>query len=273
MSGTDGIWEAYAIEYGRHDDRSVHENFVAPLPASMSRPDAPMPLGFFAWVLRSGGRGIAVDTGFSAEAARERGRSVTLPLEDALDALGIRRAEVGDVILTHLHWDHAGNQDLYPHARYHVQASELAYCTGPCMCHAVLRKPYNASAVASLVRRVHKGHVAFVEGTAEIAPGIRVHRVGGHTAGQQIVTVETRRGPLVLASDAAHYYANAELEHPFPLVHDVEAMLEGFRLVKRLAPTPAHLVPGHDPLVLERFASAVPGIRAIVRLDADPPAA
>lgn len=140
------------------------------------------------------------------------------------------------------------------------------------MCHAALRKPYDAGDVAALVRRVHQGHVQFHDGPARIAPGIDVHLVGGHTRGLQIVTVQTRRGPLVLASDAVHYYANAELEHPFPLVHDAQAMLDGFRTVKRLAPGPQHIVAGHDPAVLRRFPPALGGgaMPGIVRLDGDP---
>lgn len=265
------LWEAYAVEYGRHSDRQVYENFTAPLPAAFPRPDAPMPLSFFIWLLRSGNRVIAVDTGFAEAEAAARGRETLLSVETALTALGVARDQVEDVILTHLHWDHAGRHDLFPMARVHVQAHEMAYCTGPCMCHAALRKPYDPASVAALVKRVHAGHVQFHNGTAEIAPGVHVHLVGGHTRGLQIVTVETRRGRLVLASDAVHYYANAELEHPFPLIHDAEAMLDGFRKVKRLAPSPAHIVAGHDPEVLRRFPpvlrDALPGI---VRLDADP---
>ncbi len=265
------LWEAYAVEYGRHSDRQVYENFTAPLPASFPRADAPMPLSFFIWLLRSGDRVIAVDTGFAAAEAAVRGREILLPVETALAALGVARDKVGDVILTHLHWDHAGRNDLFPNARVHVQAHEMTYCTGPCMCHATLRKPYDPASIAELVKRVHQGHVQFHDGRAEIAPGVHVHLVGGHTRGLQIVTVETRRGRLVLASDAVHYYANAELEHPFPLIHDAEAMLEGFRTVKRLAPSPAHVVAGHDPEVLRRFRPVLAeGIPGIVRLDAEP---
>jgi len=271
VTRSEGIWEAYAIEYGRHSDRKVYENFTAPLPASRPDPIAPMPLSFFVWLLRAGDRVIAVDTGFASDEATARGREVLLPLETALSTLGIARDAVGDVILTHLHWDHAGRHDLFPNARIHVQVREMSYCTGPCMCHAALSKPYDPASVSALVRRVHAGDVQFHDGQAEIARGVHVHLVGGHTRGLQIVTAETARGRLVLASDAVHYYANAELEHPFPLIHDAEAMLEGFRTVKRLAPSPGHIIAGHDPEVLRRFPPVhqekLPGI---VRLDATP---
>lgn len=265
------LWEAYAVEIGRHGNRQVYENFTAPLPSAFPRAVDPMPLSFFVWLLRSGERVVAVDTGFAEAAGAARGRETTLPVATALAALGITPDKVADVILTHLHWDHAGNHELFPAARLHVQSHEMSYCTGPCMCHAALAKPYDPDVVASLVRRVHAGDVRFHDGRAEIAPGLHVHLVGGHTRGLQIVTVQTRRGPLVIASDAMHYYANGDLEHPFPLVHDAEAMLNGFRLVKKLALSPNHIIAGHDPEVLRRFvkpmAERLPGL---VRLDLDP---
>jgi glyoxylase-like metal-dependent hydrolase (beta-lactamase superfamily II) len=58
---------------------------------------------------------------------------------------------------------------------------------------------------------------------------------------------------VVLASDASHYYDNFELTAPFPVVHDVGDMLEGYRTMQRLAESPDHIVPGHDPAVLRRY--------------------
>ena len=81
-----------------------------------------------------------------------------------------------------------------------------------------------------------------------------MHHVGGHTDGLQVVRVRTEAGWLVLASDATHYYENIDAGRPFPIVFDVGAMLEGFDTLRRLADAPELVVPGHDPLVLERFA-------------------
>jgi len=264
-------YEVHAIQYGRQMGRLAYENFTAPLPQGFDRHDAPMPMGFFVWLIRSADRIIAVDTGFAPAQARLRQREMVIPVAEALTGLGIDRAKVADVILTHMHWDHAGNQPLFPNARYHLQAREMAYCTGPCMCHSALQKPYAVEDVADLLRRIYDGRVQFHDGTSEIAPGVHVHLVGGHSRGLQIVTVNTRRGPIVLASDTAHYYANVESHHPFPLVENVADMLDGFRLLRRLAPSPAHLVPGHDPEVLRRFpVSLANGPPEIVRLDLDP---
>jgi glyoxylase-like metal-dependent hydrolase (beta-lactamase superfamily II) len=83
----------------------------------------------------------------------------------------------------------------------------------------------------------------------------------------QAVRVWTAHGWLVLASDASHYYENMECGRPFPIVHDVGAMLDGYDRLYGLASSPAAVVPGHDPLVLERYPPAGPGLERIaVRL-------
>jgi glyoxylase-like metal-dependent hydrolase (beta-lactamase superfamily II) len=105
--------------------------------------------------------------------------------------------------------------------------------------------------------------VIFHEGDAEIAPGITVHKIGGHSRGLQAVRVQTETGPVVLASDAAHFYETFEQKKPFVIVADMEDMLNGYDKLVRLAGSPRRVVPGHDPLVLRRykpFSSSTVGI-------------
>ena len=111
----------------------------------------------------------------------------------------------------------------------------------------------------------------FHDGVDELAPGLTVHHVGGHTMGLQVARVWTRRGWVVLASDASHFYANMEQGRPFPIVYNVADMLDGHKQLYRLASSPDHVIPGHDPLVLKRYPAPRPGLEGIVaRLDADP---
>ena len=122
-----------------------------------------------------------------------------------------------------------------------------------------------------MVRHLFAGRMQFHDGAGEIAPGITVHHVGGHTAGLQVMRVKTARGWVVLAADASHFYANFEQMRAYATVYNVGDMLEGFSAVKRLATSPRHVVPGHDPLVLERYPAAKPGLEGIaVRLDVEP---
>ncbi|HLY54764.1 MAG TPA: N-acyl homoserine lactonase family protein, partial [Stellaceae bacterium] len=109
--------------------------------------------------------------------------------------------------------------------------------------------------------------VVFHDGDEELAPGLSVHRVGGHTRGLQVVRVRTGRGHVVLASDAAHFYANWHERRPFPIVDSVADYLDALKRVECLADSPDHVIPGHDPLVLQLYPAVGEGI---ARLDLPP---
>jgi hypothetical protein len=146
----------------------------------------------------------------------------------------------------------------------------MAYATGCCMGYETLRHPYSVEHVCGMVRHVFAGRVAFHAGDDEVAPGLSVHLIGGHAKGIQAVRVRTRRGWVVLASDAAHYYENFLEYRPFIIVHDVEATLRGYDRMRVLATSVDHIIPGHDPDVLRRYP-AVPGLEGIAcRLDVPP---
>lgn len=262
----DDIHEVYAIHYGHHD-RPARENYIG----GDLHDDINDPLDYFVWAIVGAHGKFVVDTGFEAEVARRRKRTMVKPFSEGLAALDIKLDEVKDVILTHLHYDHCGNNGLFPNARFHLQDTEIAYVTGRCMCHAHLRSSFEVEEIVGVVRKVFSGHVVFHDGVDEIAPGITLHRVGGHTNGLQCVRVNTRRGPVVLAADATHLYNHIERGMVFPVVYNVGDLLEGYRTIKRLAPSMKHIVPGHDPLVRERYPAARPGLeRWVMRLDADP---
>src|SRR5215471_12566387 len=219
---SDDTHEVYAIRYGHHD-RNASENFIGGDPH-----DVLQPLDFYVWAIVGPSGPIILDTGFDAAMAKKRQREMTKPVRDGLKAIGIDAAEVQTVIVSHMHYDHIGNYDLFPRARYHLQDDE-------------------------------------------IAPGITVHHIGGHSKGLQSVRVKTRRGPVVLAADAAHLYAHMETGRIFPITYNVAEVVEGYETLKKLAASPNHVVPGHDPLVLARYPAAKAGLDGwVVRLDADP---
>jgi glyoxylase-like metal-dependent hydrolase (beta-lactamase superfamily II) len=258
-------YEIYAIKYGDHQ-RNASENFIGGDPHN-----GPMPIDYFVWVIKGPQKSWVVDTGFSREVGRQRGRNVTRCPSEGLKALDVDPDRIEDVIITHMHYDHAGNHHLFQRARFHVQDKEMFYCTGRCMCHGVMSGPFDVEDVVAMVRRVYSGRAVFHDGDEEIAPGITVHRVGGHTMGLQMVRVWTRRGWVVLASDASHYYANMEQARPFPIVYNVPDMLEGHKRAYALAESRKHVIPGHDPLVLKRYPAPHRDLQGIVaRLDLDP---
>jgi len=259
-------FEIYAIRYAHRGNRHAGENFLLADPHELSSD-----LDYFVWVLQRGSAKILVDTGFGQEAATRRGRQLLRSPAGSLRLLGIDPAAIEDVILTHLHFDHAGTLGDFPRARFHVQDREVAYATGRGMSHGLLRIPFDLPDVLEMVRNVYAERVIFHDGDDELLPGLHLYRVGGHSAGLQILRVWTRRGWVVLASDASHLYANFEGGRVFPVVYNVQEVLEGYRLLYRLAESPDHIVPGHDPLVMQYYPAAGPDLAGIVvRLDCAP---
>lgn len=240
-------YEVYALRYATVA-RCRHQNFML-----ADAHDGPMPMDYFVWVIRGAGRCCLVDTGFNRQAAAARQREFLRCPIAGLAALGIAPEQVGDVILTHLHYDHAGNVDLLPRTRIHLQHAELQYAVSHHMQFHMLRHAYAVNDVTRIVEGLYGDRVMFYHGDAAYAPGIELLHVGGHTQGLQAVRVHTARGWIVLASDASHFYDNVCNEAPFPIVHDVGAMLRGYRRLLESCDSADHFVPGHDPLVMQRY--------------------
>ncbi|MCA3390924.1 MAG: N-acyl homoserine lactonase family protein, partial [Roseomonas sp.] len=184
-------WEAYAIRYGRHE-RTAQTNFLLPVPDAHEA----MPLDYFIWLLRApDGQEIVVDTGFDEETAAGRGRTIARNVQDSLKAMGTDAAKVSNVIITHLHYDHAGSLGMFPGAKFHLQEREMHFATGRHMCVHAIRLPFEAAHVVAMVKALYADRVVFHDGDGEVAPGVSVHRVGGHSDGLQVVRVQTARGP------------------------------------------------------------------------------
>jgi glyoxylase-like metal-dependent hydrolase (beta-lactamase superfamily II) len=255
-------YEVFAIRYATRGARRA-EAFIDPDPH-----DGPLPMDYYVWVARSAEATVVIDTGFSREVGERRGRTFLRCPVESLSLLGIRPAEVAHVIVTHLHNDHAGNLGLFPAARFHLQDREMAFATGRYMRHACCGRAYELDHVLEAVKLNYGGRIDFHDGADEILPGLSVHPGSGHTPGLQFVRVWTRSGWLVLASDTAHYYENFSAARPFRLVFHVGDALDTFRSLMKLAGDADRIVPGHDPLVMERYPSAEESMKGIVaRLD------
>ncbi len=257
----------YALKYARHD-RDASENFLDPHDPH----EGNMPIDYFVWLAVNDSRAVVIDTGFNAEVAAKRGREFLRCPATSLSLLGIDATAVEDVIITHLHYDHVGNFDLFPNARFHLQDREMQFATGRYMGHANVRAAFDVDHVVGMVREVYRERVVFHDGDAAPFPGIGLHLIGGHTMGLQSVTVETARGRVIVASDASHLYHNLWDGNPYPVVFNVGDMMEGHATLRRLADGDEDLiVPGHDPLVMEYYPAPSAELEGIaVRLDVAP---
>ncbi len=257
-------WTVHAVKYADRNARTRADSFMFD-----DDPAAPHAMDYFIWVLQNGKQTILVDTGYDVAESTRRDRPIRRDPGAALAPLGLRPEDITTLIVTHLHYDHAGGLHLFPNATLHIQEAEMAYATGPCMCHGALNHPFTADHICEAVKRVYAGRVVFYDDYGQVAPGVTVHRIGGHSRGLQAVRVETEVGSICLASDAAHYYENAFSGKLFPIVVDAEDMLRGFDKIKGMASHKGLLIPGHDPLVRDLFP-AHPQADFISRLDLGP---
>lgn len=266
-------FELYAINFARHGGRRRDDNFVAPnLFADSADPHLDDPnIYYYVWVARRSDRLFVIDSGFEHRAAAERGRVLSARPAEYLALLGINSDDVDDVILTHLHYDHAGGMSAFSKARFHVQEAEAAYATGRCMCHAHFRYPFDVEDVVNFVRLNFEGRVTFHNSVTQLADGLTIHCLGGHTGGMQVARVFTKRGWVVIASDATHFYANYRNNLVFPLVYDIKALLNGYQLIRELADSDDHVIPGHDARVMQIYPPVSKELEGVaVRLDYDP---
>ncbi|GAA2853318.1 MBL fold metallo-hydrolase [Actinoplanes cyaneus] len=246
---TPGVSTVYALQYGcRAGVRGEH--FLGWDAASGERHD----IAYYAWLVLSADRTILVDTGMDPAADPPlTGWSFRTSVPALLAGSGIAAAGVDTVVLTHLHYDHAGGVRSLPRARVFVQAAELAYWAGPAAKRntreAWLSDRDDLGHVAALL---DTGRAVALSGDHEVAPGVSAHLVGGHTAGMQIVAVRTASGPLVLASDALHFFENAETDRPGPILHSMPDVYAAFDRARELA-AGGTVVPGHDTSVPTRL--------------------
>ena len=259
------VYQLYAIRYAERAARRS-DHFIGGDPH-----DGPMPMDYFVWVAVGAQRTVVIDTGFSAAVAKKRARiHLRCPVE-SLRLIDIDPAKVSDVVITHLHYDHVGNIGLFPNARFHVQEPEMHFTAGHHMKHAHLAHHFEVEDVVSMIRMNFAGRVSMYNGPAQIAPGLSLHPSGGHTPGLQFARVNTARGLVVVASDASHFYENMESGRPFTAAWHVGDMLDAFDALYAAAPSPDHVIPGHDPRVMARYPAPSRELEGIVvRLDVAP---
>ncbi|MEK7701102.1 MAG: N-acyl homoserine lactonase family protein [candidate division NC10 bacterium] len=247
------MYEVYALKYAERDTTACQFFY-------REASHAPLTLHYYVWLILGGPHPILVDTGFLEDDARERGIRNYVSPAAMVERAGVKPGDVPLALITHLHYDHWAGHSLFPGAEFWIQRDEVAFWTGPFGRYQAFRKSANVGALTNLVALNYANRVRIVDGDRQVLPGIRVHRVGGHTAGLQIVTVDTPRGTVVLTSDASHFYRNVETGQPVQIITSLPEMLQAFETIHALAGAERLIVAGHDPQVAERFKPVEPGI-------------
>lgn len=253
-------YEVLAIRYGHAENQrsSSYYRYEA-----YHEGDRAEQLDFYFWLVRGHGRIILVDTGYSPETLAKRGKEgLVIHPVTALRELGIEPEDVDTVILTHFHYDHIGNVSAYPNASFVAHRAEYEFWTGRHGKEPVAVLTADLGEIDEVVELRASGRLELLENDLPIAPGLRVHKVGGHTPGQLIVIVEDPDGGVVLASDSVHWYEELNRSMPFQIFFDLVEMYDAYALLRAYEDAGAEIVAGHDPLVMSRYP-AVAGHEAI----------
>jgi len=249
-------YEVYAIRYATIPDFAVSGLVAGADPARK------MDIAMMVWLLRGNGKNILVDSGFYREQFFQQWHVTDfVKPSDAVKRVGLQPEDITDVVVTHMHWDHADGMDLFPNARVWLQKEELEYYAGSAWQSRRTHGGIDPDDAMAAVKLNLQGRMGLVNGDAqEILPGVTCYTGGKHTYASQYVGVNTAAGTVVLASDNLYLYENLEKHVPIAATLDAASNLRAQDRMKQLASNPKLIVPGHDPAVMTRFREVQPGV-------------
>ena len=243
----EALYQVHAVRFGTLAN-FPKRSLIAGAPATDS-----LDIALMVWVVRGGGRTILVDAGFYREKFMRQWKPVDYQKpSEAIDGLGIKPEDVTDIVISHIHWDHADGADLFPRAKVWLQREEYEYYISDS--GTVKNRSIDAEVAKMFHALKAAGRVHLIDGDAkEIIPGIRVYTGGKHTFASEYVGAATRSGTVILASDNAYLYENLEKQVAINQTLDPASNLAAQARMEALAASPRLVVPGHDAAVFARF--------------------
>jgi len=257
---TSATYEVYAISYG------TFPNFpVAGLVTGADK-DRKINLQMMIWLIKGpGGKNVLIDTGcYRDKFVKGIGIKNFIKPSETLAKLGMTASDITDVIISHMHWDHADGMDLFPNAKIWIQKDEYDYYTSTAWQPGGNHGGVYPEDVLALVKLNTEGKVQLVDGDdREVIDGIRVYTGGRHTFASEYVGVRTASGTIVIASDNMYLYENLARRAPIAQTFDADSNLKAQDRMKQLAARLDLIVPGHDPEVFVKFPKPGNGVARI----------
>jgi glyoxylase-like metal-dependent hydrolase (beta-lactamase superfamily II) len=265
------VYEVFAIRYASIPDFPVSALLTG------ADPTRKFNIAMTVWLIRGNGRNILVDTGFyrpqffkqfKIEGFMKVSEAIAQPGIMPVGQPALKPEDITDVVITHMHWDHADGMDLFPKAHIWLQKDEYIYYTGPAWQEKGNHGGIDSDDVLATVKLNLDGRMSLVNGDAqEILPGITCYIGGKHTFQSQFVGVNTKAGTVILASDNMYLYENLEKHVPIAQTFDAASNLRAQDRMKQLAASPRLIIPGHDPLVFEKFPKISAGNDRVVKIE------
>ena len=223
-----------------------------------------MDLAMMFWLVRGNGRNVLVDSGFYREKFFHDDRfhlTDFVKPSDVLVRIGLKPDDITDIIITHMHWDHADGMDLFPKARIWIQKDEYTYYTGEAWASKDTHVGIDRDDVLALVNLDLEGRVSLIAGDNQgIIPGVTCYTGGRHTYASQYVSINTAKGVVVLASDNVYVKENLSKHAPIAATLDAESNLHAQDRMKGIASNPRFIITGHDPAVFTDFPAVGDGV-------------
>jgi glyoxylase-like metal-dependent hydrolase (beta-lactamase superfamily II) len=239
------------VKYG---ERVTRKRIVFHGFANSGEADEDQPMDYSFWIARNEEAIILIDTGYDVAGHDWLGEISRTPPPEGLALLGIEPAKVSMVITTHFHYDHIGYVHLFPHAVIVAARTEYEYWTAKYEENGLVGEFTTAADLKAIMRAGEEQRLLLIDGETEVHPGVIVYPVGGHCPGQLLTLVQSKSGPLILASDAIHFGEQLEKGWPFFAHTDLDEMCAALAFAKELsADTGAPVIPGHDPRVAAEY--------------------
>jgi glyoxylase-like metal-dependent hydrolase (beta-lactamase superfamily II) len=218
-------------------------------------PDGDQHTAYYFWLIEHEEGPILVDTGFSPAGGQRRNRKLNIHPVQALRAVGVAPEDVRLVIMTHLHYDHAGNIGEFPNARIVLARRELEFWRSDIAKNTLFSFFFDPESALALEAAEKSDRLGLFEGQHHAAEGVRVIEVGGHSPGQAIVEVDTADGTLLLTSDAVHFNEELDDHKPFCSMSDLPTSFAVFDEIQAGVAEGKYcdVVTGHDPLVATAY--------------------
>lgn len=258
--------DRYQVLIARYGSRSTLRSEVFLNHRLYGEPDGPLGMDYFVWIARNRFRTVVIDTGYSARVGSRRGRTTAIDPRELFAALGIEPGSRPSVVVTHAHYDHIGNLAYFADSPIFAATRELDFWESEYARRLQFHHTIEDGELAQLREMRRSGRITEFRSGHIVAPGIEVIEVGGHTPGQSVVIVNTSEGGVLLASDAVHYYEELDRDMPYSAVSGLVDMYAAFDRFHGWIKSGhvAHLVAGHDPSTLERFAPANGALAGVV---------